>query len=310
MIAYVVRRLLYVVPVVLGVAFLVWGIFDSGMFGDPAAKLLGKNPDPNQLDLLRAAMGMNDPWYVRFWEYLESLLSFDFGRSRAYKVPVVELIARGVGPSLSLTVPAFLTATVLAVSFSLFCAAFRGGALDRGILVTAVAMMSVSSLVYIIFGQYLLGYHGPFPVSGWEAGPQAVGYLVLPWIIFVLLSIGPDLRFYRTALLEEVRQDYVRTATAKGLSRNQVLFKHVLRNGLIPILTRVVVVLPFLFTGSLLLEQFFRIPGLGGITVGGVLTNDMPVIRAMTYIFALLFIVANLVTDVLYTLVDPRVRLS
>ncbi len=309
MTAYIVRRLLYTIPLVFGVALIVWLIFDSGMLGDPVTKLLGKNASPAKVAQLREDLGMNDAPPVRFGRFLKGIVTLDFGRSRQYKVPISEMILRGMGPSLSLTLPAFLIATFLAVSLSLFCAAFRGGALDKIILIVAVALMSVSSLVYIIFGQYLFGYRWQiFPIAGFD--PPYLTYLTLPIIIFVFLSIGPDLRFYRTAMLEEIKQDYVRTARAKGVSERKILFVHVLRNGLIPVLTRVVVVIPFLFVGALLLERFFQIPGTGAMVVYGIVQNDMPVIKMMTFLFALLYIVANVLTDILYTIVDPRVRLG
>jgi peptide/nickel transport system permease protein len=310
MLAYVIRRLLYTIPLVLGVAMIVWLVFDSGILGDPAQKLVGKSASPEELEALRIDLGFRDPPWTRFGRFLGDIAALDFGRSREFKLNVVEMIARGVGPSLALTAPAFLVATLIAIALSLFCAAYRGGFLDRTLVVVAVALMSVSSLVYIIFGQYFLGYHGPFPVAGFAYDARMAWYLALPWVIFVFLTVGPDLRFYRTAVLEEVKQDYVRTAKAKGVHGRKILFVHILRNAMIPILTRIVVVLPFLFTGSLLLEQFFQIPGIGGITVMGVLNDDMPVIRAMTFVFAILFIIGNLLTDILYTVVDPRVRLQ
>lgn len=310
-IAYVLRRLLYVIPIVFGVALVVFLIFDSELFGDPAGKLLGKHADAASIARLRHDLGYDDPIWERFGRYLGDMVTFDFGRSRSYKVSIREMILRGVGPSLSITLPAYLIASLIAISLSLICAAFRGRVLDRAILVAAVALMSISSLVYIIFGQYLLAYRlDLFPIAGYERGPQGFYFVLLPIVIFVFLTLGPDMRFYRAALLEEVRQDYVRTARAKGVSERKVLFAHVLRNGFVPILTQVVVTLPFLFLGSLLLERFFQIPGLGGMVVEGILTNDMPVIRAMTFLFALLLIVAGIVTDVLYTIVDPRMRLS
>jgi len=310
MLAYVIRRLLYTIPLVLGVALIVWLVFDSGILGDPAQKLVGKSATPEELELLRIDLGFDDPWFQRFGRFLGNIATFEFGRSREFKLSVVQMIARGVGPSLALTTPAFLVATLIAISLALLCSAVRGSSLDRTMVVVAVALMSISSLVYIIFGQYFLGYHGPFPVAGFAYDTRMAWYLALPWVIFVFLTVGPDLRFYRTAVLEEIKQDYVRTAKAKGVSGRKVLFVHVLRNAMIPILTRIVVVLPFLFTGSLLLEQFFQIPGIGGITVMGVLNDDMPVIRAMTFVFAVLFIIGNLLTDILYTVVDPRVRLG
>ncbi len=311
MTAYIIRRLIYTIPLVIGVSLIVWAIFDSGVLGDPAATQLGKAATPESIARLHEQLGYNDPAYVRFGNFLWKNVTLDFGRSRNYKVNIIEMIVRGMGPSLSLTVPAFAIATLIAVSLALFCAAFRGKFVDRFLLVTAIGLMSISSLVYVVIGQYLLAYKaGMFPISGYERGPGAVAFVALPILMFIALTIGPDLRFYRTAMLEEVRQDYVRTAKAKGVSANVVLFKHVLRNAMIPVLTRVVVVLPFLFTGALLLEMYFSIPGLGGMIVDGVLRDDMPVIRAITFISAILYIVANLLTDILYTIVDPRVRLA
>ena len=314
MTAYVIRRLLYVIPLVLGVALIVSLIFNSGLFGDPAVTILGKHANAEAVARLHEDLGFNKPWYAQYWDYLKSLAALDFGRSHQFKLRISEMLTRGAIPSLSITLPGFLIATTIAVSMSLLCAAFRGKVIDRAILVVAVGLMSVSSLVYIIFGQYFLahkwGHVTHLPVQGYERGPGAWLYVTLPIIIFVFLTIGPDLRFYRTAMLEEIKQDYVRTARAKGVSERTVLFHHVLRNGMIPILTRVVVELPFLFLGSLLLERYFAIPGLGGMTINGVLTNDLPVLRAMTFVFAILLVVANLVTDIAYTVADPRVRLG
>jgi peptide/nickel transport system permease protein len=311
LIAYIIRRALYVVPLVIGVLLLVFLIFDSGITGDPVYNLLGKGANEQRVKEVREDLGYDRPAAERFFEQVAETVTFDFGRSRQYRTSISEMIVRGAGPSLSVTLPAFLIATMIAVALALFCASFRGGAIDRTLVVVSVAMMSVSSLVYIIFGQYFFAHTLRwFPVGGYEHGIGAIPYVILPIIIFVLLSIAPDLRFFRTAMLEEIKQDYIRTARAKGVSERKVLFVHLLRNAMIPILTRVVVVLPFLFTGSLLIEMFFQIPGLGFMTVSGVMQADLPVIRAMTFISALLYIVANLLTDVLYAVFDPRVRLA
>ena len=311
MTAYVVRRLLYLIPLVLGVALIVFLVFDSGILGDPIARMLGKHATAAKIAEYKHALGYDQPFLARLWTFLRSVLTLDFGRSSEYKLEVSEIIRRGILPSLSITLPAFLLATTIAVSMSVLCAAFRGRFVDRATLVVAVGLMSVSSLVYIIFAQYFLAFRLRwFPVMGYEYGAGAAAYVALPILIFVVLTIGPDLRYYRTAMLEEIKQDYVRTARAKGVPEHKVLFVHVLRNGMIPVLTRVVVELPFLFVGSILLERFFGIPGLGGITVTSVLSNDMPVVRAMTFIFAALLVVANLLTDIAYTVADPRVRLS
>jgi peptide/nickel transport system permease protein len=296
---------------VLGVAMIVFLVFDSGILGDPVERMLGKHATPDAIEKARHALGYDAAWPVRFRDFLGAIVRFDFGRSSEYKLPVSEIIRRGIVPSLSVTLPAFVISTVIAVAMALVCASFRGRFVDRATLVVAVGLMSVSSLVYIIFAQYFVAFRlRAAPVMGYEYGLGAARYVWLPVLIFVLLTVGPDLRYYRSAMLEEIKQDYVRTARAKGVSEKKVLFVHVLRNGMIPILTRVVVELPFLFVGSILLERFFGIPGLGGITIDSVLANDMPVVRAMTFIFAALLIAGNLLTDIAYTIADPRVRLS
>ena len=311
MIAYLVRRFLYVIPLVLGVSLFVFLVFDSGILGDRAASQLGKHASPAALARLRHDLGLDLPFLERLWNYAKDVFTLDFGRSWSTKIPITEIVAKSLWPSISLTLPAFAISTLLAVSLSVLCAAFRGGKLDKTLLIGAVALMSVSSLVYIIFGQYFLSFEaGLFPISGYTRGPGALEYLALPVLIFVFLNIAPDLRFYRTAMLEEVRQDYVRTARAKGLAESRVLFAHVLRNGLIPVVTQVVVSIPFLFLGSILLERFFGIPGIGGVVIQAIEKTDIPVIRALTVVFALVVVVANLATDVAYTLIDPRVRLG
>ena len=312
MIAYLLRRFLYVIPLIVGVSLVVFLIFDSGILGDRAASQLGKHANPEALERLRHDLGMDLPFLERLWNYARAVFTLDFGRSLSTKIPITEIVAKSLWPSISLTLPAFAISTMLAVSLSVLCAAFRGGKLDKTLLIGAVALMSVSSLVYILVGQYLLAYRADIgiPISGYERGPGGLRYLLLPILIFVFLNIAPDLRFYRTAMLEEVRQDYVRTARAKGLAESRVLFGDVHRNGLIPVVTQVVVSIPFLFLGSILLERFFEIPGIGGVVIQAIEKSDVPVIRAMTVVFAFAIVVSNLVTDVAYTLIDPRVRLG
>jgi peptide/nickel transport system permease protein len=219
------------------------------------------------------------------------------------------MILDGIGPSMSLTLPAFLLTTVLAVSIGLLVAYFRGKWIDKLVVVMCVVGMSLPMLAYILFGQYFMAFKwGMFPISGFETGwAERWEFLVLPILIFVAVSLGYDVRFYRTAVLEETNQDYVRTARAKGLAEPRVFFKHVLKNSMVPILTNVVVEIPLLILGAFLLESFFGIPGLGGITIDAVHNSDFPVIKAMTTLQAILFILGNLATDVLYTVVDPRV---
>lgn len=309
MLAYVIRRTLYVVPVVLGVAVIIFLIFNL-VGGDPVYQILGRHASPEAVAEMRAQLGLDRPLHVQFWDYLTDLARLDFGRSLKTRQRISQMILQGAIPSLSLTLPAFVLGTVIAISISLFCAYARGTAADRWIVLVSVLAMSVSSLAYIIFGQYVLAYKLQlFPVWGYEYGIGALEFLVLPILIWLMLAVGPDVRFYRTMMLDEVGQDYVRTALSKGVSRNRVLFKHVLKNAMIPVITQVIVSIPFLFTGSLLLENFFGIPGLGNMTVNAIFAADWPVIRAMTFIDSVLFILFNLASDVLYTVVDPRVVL-
>jgi len=169
--------------------------------------------------------------------------------------------------------------------------------------------MSIASLAYVILGQYFFSYWVRiFPIQGFRA--PYVTYVALPVLIFVAMRLGPNVRFFRTVMLDEVNQDYVRTARAKGLSSGRVMRRNVLKNAMIPVVTYVVIAIPFLYLGSLLLERFFGIPGLGSIMVDGIFSNDWPVVRAFTYIGALLYILGNLATDICYAIVDPRVKLG
>ena len=222
------------------------------------------------------------------------------------------MIFRGAIPSLTLTVPGFFFSTVISLFFAVVVAYYRGKGIDLFIRIFCIAMMSISSLVYILVFQYLFAYKwGMFEISGYEYGfPAFVPYVFLPVIIWVVLSLGPDIRFYRTLILDEIYQDYVRTARAKGLSEKKILFKHVLRNAMIPIITYTVVNLPFLILGALLLESFFSIPGLGGMILTALNSSDFPVLKAMAILSAVAYIIFTLVSDILYTLVDPRVKLN
>jgi len=239
--------------------------------------------------------------------YLNQIIHFDFGRSAETNQEVSTMILGGILPSLMLTVPMFFIGIIVEVSLALVCAYFRNRFIDRFFVVLSVALMSIPYLVWIIGGQYILAYKMRlFPVWGFES----VRYLVLPVTIGIVSGIGSGLRFYRTVVLDEVYKDYVRTAFAKGVGKFGVLFKHVLKNAMIPILTSVVMAIPFLYTGSLLLETFFGIPGLGNLSINGILNSDFDVVRAAVLVGASIYVIANLITDLCYTLVDPRVRLK
>jgi len=247
---------------------------------------------------------------TRFAQHMTKLLLFRFGRSDKTGDLIGRRILEGAVPSLTLTVPIFILGLIAGLSISLVVARFLGTYLDLWVTVLCVAMMSVSILVYIIAGQYLLAMHlRMFPVYGYAGGIGALRFLMLPIIIAVIRGLGGTVRFYRTIFAEEVARDHVRTARAKGLGEGIVLFKHVLKNAMIPILTRTVLAIPFLILGSLLLENFFGIPGLGNMTLEAINNADFSIVIAMVYLGALLFAAGNLLTDISYTFVDPRVRL-
>ena len=250
---------------------------------------------------------MNNPFDSQFTFYLNRLAHLDFGVSHSTNQRVSKLLFDGIGPSLMLSIPIFFIGLITAVMLSLFCAFWRDTWIDRFFVVFSVALMSVNYLVWIVGGQYLLGFKlGWFPVWGFE-DPR---YLVLPVLIGVFSGLGAELRFYRTIMLDEAHRDYVRTAQAKGVSRTGVLFKHVLKNAMIPIITNTVIAIPFLYTGNLLLESFFGIPGLGYLGINAINSSDIDVVRAIVLVGAIIFVIANLLTDLCYALVDPRVKLK
>lgn len=247
------------------------------------------------------------PWDSQLFGYLAQLARFDFGESIPTHQKVSRLLWDGLGPSLALAVPIFLISLTVSVALALVCAYLRDTWTDRLIVVAAVALMSVNYLVWIVLGQYGPAYRwGWFPIWGFESWH----HLVLPVWIGVLSGLGTHVRFYRTVMLDEIHRDYVRTAFAKGLSEGQVLFGHVLKNAAVPIITNAVMAIPFLYTGNLLLESFFGIPGLGGISVNAINSSDFDVIRAVVLIGAILYVTANLLADLCYAWVDPRVRLG
>lgn len=308
---YIIRRLLYLIPVLLGVCALIFFLFNV-VAGDPTALLLGKHASAEQMAELREQLGLNKSLFAQYFDVVKSAFTFDFGRSWSTKQLISNMIVQGAIPSLTLSIPAFFIATVTSIIFAVIVAYYRGKGIDLFIRVTCIAMMSISSLVYILVFQYLLAFKwGLFEISGYEYGfPNFLYYVSLPVIIWVVLSLGPDIRFYRTIILDEIYQDYVRTARAKGLSEKVILFKHVLRNAMIPILTYTVVQLPFLLLGALLLESFFSIPGLGGMTITALNSSDFPVLKAITILSAVAYIIFTLIQDILYTFVDPRVKLQ
>lgn len=308
---YILRRLLYTIPVVLGVSFIIFVLFNL-VSGDPTALLLGKNATAKQMIELREQLGLNKPLWAQYIDVVKSAFTFDFGRSWQSKQEIMHMIRMGAYPSLVLSIPAFAISTILSILISLVVAYYRGKGIDLFIRIMCIAGMSISSLVYILVFQWYFAYHlGWFEISGFDEGfPNFIPYIALPAIIWIVLSLGPDVRFFRTVILDEIYQDYVRTARAKGLGEKTILLKHVLRNAMIPIITYVVIQLPFLILGALLLESFFGIPGLGGMTLNALNSSDFPVVKAMAILSSVAYILFGLLTDILYTVADPRVKLK
>ncbi|VGO22937.1 ABC transporter permease [Pontiella sulfatireligans] len=263
--------------------------------------------DTLEIRRLKLRRVVKNPFDSQLLYYVKQLMRGDLGTSESLHQPVSKLLADGILPSLSLTIPIFFIGVVVSISLSLVCAFFRDTFIDRFLVMFSVALMSINYLVYIVAGQYILAYkHGMFPVWGYESAR----YLALPVLIGVVSGLGSNIRFYRTVMLDEMYKDYVRTAFAKGVSKPRVLFVHVLKNAMIPIITNVVIAIPFLYTGSLLLESFFGIPGLGYLGINAILSSDIDVVRALVLIGALLFVVSNLLTDICYAVADPRVKLK
>jgi len=305
--AYILRRLLYSVPILFGVSLVVFSLFHL-VGGDPATLLLGKHATAERVASVRAELGLDRPLIIQFGDYLKEIVTFDFGKSYTTREDIRTKIIHGAGPTLFLSVPAFVITAFLSLLISLVVSYYRGSWIDRASVVTFVFLMSMPSLAYILFGQYILASKlGWFPISGYGATPsERVYYLALPVLISIFLNLGSDIRFFRNAIIEEVNQDYVRTARAKGLPEKWVYLKHVLKNSMVPVITYLVIEIPYLVLGSLLLESFFSIPGIGGMTVEAVNNSDFPVLKAMTTVISLLYILTTILTDVLYRAVDPR----
>ncbi|OFZ84258.1 MAG: peptide ABC transporter permease [Betaproteobacteria bacterium RBG_16_66_20] len=325
MFAYVVRRVLYAVPILIGVNLITFALFFVVNTPDDMARMqLGaRRVTPEAVEKWKAERGYDLPlvWNAAaqgtgkatrtiFFQKSVRLFVFDFGYSEDKRDIAAEIKAR-MWPSLALALPVFLVGLAVCISFALLMAFFRATYLDFWGVVLCVAMMSISTLFYIIGGQYVASkvWH-LVPISGYAGGLDAAKFLALPVLIGVISGIGASSRWYRTLFLEEMGKDYVRTARAKGLAESVVLFRHVLKNALIPILTGVVVVIPLLFLGSLLSESFFGIPGLGSYTIDAIQAQDFAVVRSMVFIGSVLYIAGLILTDISYTLVDPRIRLE
>ena len=312
MAAYIIRRLWQMIPTLIGVILLVFFLFKF-FGGDPAEILAGQNANAQTIASIRQQLGLDQPWFVQLWIFVKSIATFDFGKSWATNEAVSNIFATRVKPTLTVMLPILILDALIAIPLAMIVAYKRDSLTDRvAMLITTIAL-SVSFLVYIIIGQYLFGFQlGWFPVQGWsDSFWRNITYFApLPILLALFVGVAPQTRLYRSFFLDEMRQDYVRTARAKGLSERRVLFKHVFRNALIPVLTNIGVQLPGVFVGSFLIEYFFSIPGLGRELLQAVNASDYPVIQAVTIYLALLTMVINLLVDLMYKVTDPRVVLK
>lgn len=312
MTAYILRRLWQMAPTMLGVILLVFFLF-NWVGGDPAYILAGKMSNAEQIANIRTQLGIDQPYYVQLWIFIKQIATFNFGNSWSTGEAVSSIIGTRLGPSLTVLIPLTIIETVIAIALALAIAFKRGGFTDRGVMIACTVGMSISILVYIIVGQYFFAYKlGLFPVQGWgnSFSENLFKYSVLPILIALAVGVAPNLRLFRTFVLDEVNQDYVRTARAKGVSEHRVKWVHVLRNASIPIITHVMSNLPALLIGAFLIERFFSIPGIGREVILAVERSDFPVIKAITVYVAAATMLFNLLTDLLYQAVDPRVQLK
>lgn len=325
MLSYIIKRILYAFPILFGVNLITFMLFFMVNTPDDMARnqLGAKRVTTQMIEAWKVEKGYDKPLFVNekasgletltqtlFVQESLKLFSFNFGFSDANR-NISEDIKTRMVPSLAIALPTFFIALITNISLALLLVLFRGSALDTSMMVIAVMIMSISGLFYIIAGQVLFSkmWHW-VPISGYAEGWGGLKFILLPVLIGVFSGIGSGVRWYRSIFLEQINQDYVRTARAKGLSELRVLFGHVLKNGMLPILTGVVVVIPSLFMGSLIMESFFGIPGLGSYTIDAINAQDFAIVKAMVFLGSVLYIVGLILTDISYTLFDPRVKLG
>ncbi len=310
--AYLVRRLWQMFPTLLGVILFIFIIFNM-VGGDPAYVLAGKISSPEQIANIRKELGIDQPYYVQLWIFIKQVFTFNFGASWSTNELVSDLFKTRVPPSLMIGIPLLVLETIIALCMALMVAYYRASLTDRSIMIACTVAQSISILVYIIFGQYFFAYKlGWFPVQGWGDSffQNQFVYALLPILIGAAVGLAPAIRLYRTFVLDEINQDYVRTSRAKGMSEQRTMLVHVLRNAAIPVITNVLVQLPGLIVGLFLVERFFSIPGIGREAILAVERSDFPVIKAVTVYVAIATMFANLLADLLYKVVDPRVQLK
>jgi len=312
MLAYIIRRIWQMIPTMLGVVLLIFFLF-NWVGGDPAYILAGKMANPEQIENIRQQLGVDQPYYVQLWIFIKQIVTFDYGVSWSTGESVSNIIMTRLGPSLTIMIPLVILQTVISIILALAVASVRGSLTDRMVMMMCTIGMAISILVYIIVFQYILAYKlGWFPVQGWSDSfsENLFKYSLLPILIMLVVSIAPTLRLYRSFVLDEVNQDYVRTARAKGVAEGRIFGVHVLRNASIPIITDVMASLPALLIGAFLIERFFGIPGIGREVIIAVERSDFPVIKAITVYVAAATMIFNLVADLIYKVVDPRVQLK
>lgn len=304
MLRYAAKRIAQLVPATLGILFLTFLLFNV-VGGSSAQTILGQHADASSIAAFNARYGFDKPLHIQFAVFCRDLLRGDFGESAAYGMRVADVLKAGIGPSLSITVPILFGGTFLALALATLAAMRHGGLADRAVLFGSTLCMSVNYIVWILAGQFLLAHRlRLFPIWGFEG----VAYVVLPVIIGILSGLGRDIRYFRAVILEESARPHVRAAFSRGLSEGAVYRRHVLPNAAIPIVTYVSLSIPYLFTGSLLLESFFGIPGLGGISINAIHYADFATVRAVVILGALLYQLVNLATDLCYAWLDPRVK--
>jgi len=313
MLRFLVRRLLYAVPILLGVTLLTFVTFYVVVPPEQVARrnISSKDPTREEIRDWLEAHGYDRPLPQQFTRHVGELLLFRFGKSDADEQPVWKKVRDGAGPSLMVAVPTFLAGAFAAICLALLLASYRATYLDYWGVALCVLLMSVNYVLWFVAGQHLLSRLLRIaPLAGFDRGWEGLKFVVLPALVGVVASLGANTRLYRAAILEEAGQDYVRTARARGVPERRILFRHILKNAASPILTALVLNIPSLFLGSLLLESFFGIPGLGSTTVDAINSADFAVVRAMVFLGTLAYVVGNILTDVSYALVDPRVRLE
>jgi len=312
MTAYVIRRIWQMIPTIFGVILLIFILF-NWVGGDPAYVLAGKISNQEQIDNIRRQLGVDQPYYVQLGIFLKQIVTADFGASWSTNERVSSILVTRLPPSLTVLVPLLILETLISIGLALAVAYVRGSLTDRMVMIVCTIGLSISILVYIIVFQYFFAYKlGWFPVQGWGDSffENLFVYASLPILIGLTVSIAPNLRLYRTFVLDEINQDYVRTARAKGVSENRIMWVHVLRNAAIPIITYLMAGLPAILLGSFLIERFFSIPGIGREVILAVERSDFPVIKAITVYVAFATIATNLLADLTYKAVDPRVQLK